>query len=193
MLGAPLDQARAGVRAGRIFLADGARPDLRGGAGQGLGAEGDRDDRVRRCCCRWSGPTSRPARRAWRSTFPNSPTVSALPRWRWACSALREIIRNLDAGAEMDRDLVQQKITGLMPTKKDLIDSCAGHRPRHDPGIDPRHPAGRRRGDRLVRGLYARRRRSPRIRRGSAAARSKAWRRRKAPTTRRRRPRSSRC
>jgi putative tricarboxylic transport membrane protein len=35
-----------------------------------------------------------------------------------------EIIRNLDAGAEMDRDLVQQKITGLMPTKKDLIDSA---------------------------------------------------------------------
>src|SRR5215468_8139497 len=34
-----------------------------------------------------------------------------------------EIIRNLDAGAEMSRDLVQQKITGLMPTKKDLIDS----------------------------------------------------------------------
>src|SRR6266571_818328 len=34
-----------------------------------------------------------------------------------------EIIRNLDVGAEMDRDLVQQKITGLMPTKKDLIDS----------------------------------------------------------------------
>ena len=35
-----------------------------------------------------------------------------------------EIIRNLDAGAEMDRNLVQQKITGLMPTKKDLIDSA---------------------------------------------------------------------
>src|ERR671932_973054 len=35
-----------------------------------------------------------------------------------------EIIRNLDAGAEMNRDLVQQKITGLMPTKKDLIDSA---------------------------------------------------------------------
>src|SRR5205807_4315106 len=29
-----------------------------------------------------------------------------------------------DAGAEMDRELVQQKITGLMPTKKDLIDSA---------------------------------------------------------------------
>src|SRR6266536_263610 len=35
-----------------------------------------------------------------------------------------EIIRNLDAGAEMNRDLVQQKITGLMPTRKDLIDSA---------------------------------------------------------------------
>src|ERR1700742_237289 len=34
-----------------------------------------------------------------------------------------EIIRNLDAGSEMDRDLVQQKISGLMPTKKDLKDS----------------------------------------------------------------------
>jgi putative tricarboxylic transport membrane protein len=34
-----------------------------------------------------------------------------------------EIIRNLDAGAEVNRDLVQQKITGLMPTRKDLIDS----------------------------------------------------------------------
>ena len=35
-----------------------------------------------------------------------------------------EIIRNLDAGMEMSRDLVQQKITGLMPTRKDLIDSA---------------------------------------------------------------------
>jgi putative tricarboxylic transport membrane protein len=35
-----------------------------------------------------------------------------------------EIIRNLDAGAEMDRDLVQQKITGLMPTRKDLKDAA---------------------------------------------------------------------
>src|ERR1700759_3096283 len=34
-----------------------------------------------------------------------------------------EIIRNLDAGAAMDRNLVQQKITGLMPTKKDFMDS----------------------------------------------------------------------
>ena len=35
-----------------------------------------------------------------------------------------EIIRNLDHGASMDRELVQQKISGLMPTKKDLRDSA---------------------------------------------------------------------
>jgi len=40
-----------------------------------------------------------------------------LPRWRWRVG-FAEIIRNLDAGAEMDRDLVQQKITGLMRPKK---------------------------------------------------------------------------
>ena len=34
-----------------------------------------------------------------------------------------EIIRNLDTGGESDRELVQQKVTGLMPTRKDLIDS----------------------------------------------------------------------
>src|SRR6476660_9390402 len=35
-----------------------------------------------------------------------------------------EIIRNLDTGGEADRELVQQKVTGLMPTKKDMIDSA---------------------------------------------------------------------
>ncbi len=35
-----------------------------------------------------------------------------------------EIIRNLDTGAESDRQLVQNKITGLMPTRKDLMDSA---------------------------------------------------------------------
>ena len=34
-----------------------------------------------------------------------------------------EIIRNLDAGGETDRKLVQEKVTGLMPTRKDLKDS----------------------------------------------------------------------
>src|SRR6184192_2532731 len=35
-----------------------------------------------------------------------------------------EIIRNLDTGGESDRELVQQKVTGLMPTKKDMLDSA---------------------------------------------------------------------
>src|SRR3954453_5780688 len=35
-----------------------------------------------------------------------------------------EIIRILDAGGEEDRQLVQQKVTGLMPTAKDLKDSA---------------------------------------------------------------------
>ncbi|MGO9361556.1 MAG: tripartite tricarboxylate transporter permease, partial [Xanthobacteraceae bacterium] len=34
-----------------------------------------------------------------------------------------EIIRNLDHGAEHDRSLVQGHITGLMPTRKDLIEA----------------------------------------------------------------------
>ena len=34
-----------------------------------------------------------------------------------------EIIRNLDTGGESDRQLVQQKVSGLMPTAKDLKDS----------------------------------------------------------------------
>src|SRR5256884_2873595 len=41
-----------------------------------------------------------------------------------------EIIRNLDVGGESDRELVQQKVTGLMPTKKDIIDSTPALLPR---------------------------------------------------------------
>ena len=41
------DRPRAAVRAGRILLAHGARPDLRGRAGEGLGAQGGRRDRAR--------------------------------------------------------------------------------------------------------------------------------------------------
>ena len=55
------DQRRADVRAGGIFLADGARPDLRGRAGQGIGAQGDRHDPVSVWCCRWSARISKPA------------------------------------------------------------------------------------------------------------------------------------
>ena len=60
-LGAPLTGARAAVRAGGIFLTDGARPDFRGGPCQRLGAQGHRDDPHRLCCFRWSAPILRPA------------------------------------------------------------------------------------------------------------------------------------
>src|SRR3981189_2819577 len=50
-----------------------------------------------------------------RSMAPRSQAARAL--------ASAGIIRNLDAGAEMDRELGPQKVTGLMPTRKDMIDS----------------------------------------------------------------------
>jgi Uncharacterized protein conserved in bacteria len=102
-----------------------------------------------------------------------------------------EIIRNLDAGAEMDRDLVQQKITGLMPTKKDMIDSA----PAIVRGTILGSILGILPGGGAVIASFAAytfEKKIARIRRGSAAARSKASRRRKAPITRPRRPRSSR-
>ena len=60
-LGAPLTSHRAAVRSGGIFLADGARPDLRGGAGERLGAQGRSPWSSPACCCRWSARTWRPA------------------------------------------------------------------------------------------------------------------------------------
>ena len=62
----------------------------------------------------WSAPTSRPARRAWPSTFRNWLMVSVLLTLAMGCSVFAEIIRNLDTGGEADRELVQQKVTGLM-------------------------------------------------------------------------------
>ena len=55
-----------------------------------------------------------------------------------------EIMRNLETARE-DRDIVQAKITGLMPTRKDLKDFGAGDPARHGARLDPRHPARRRR------------------------------------------------
>ena len=69
----------------------------------------------------------------------------------------------------------------------------AGDPARHCSWLDPRHPAGRRRGDRVVCGLHVREEDLQAIRRSSARARSRALPRRKAPTMPRRRPRSFRC
>src|SRR6476619_5906804 len=102
-----------------------------------------------------------------------------------------EIIRNLDAGAEMDRDLVQQKITGLMPTRKDLIDSA----PAIVRGTILGSILGILPGGGAVIASFAAYTFEKKIAKDPSRfgpARSKAWRRRKAPITRRRRPRSSR-
>ena len=103
-----------------------------------------------------------------------------------------EIIRNLEVSQE-SRDIVKAKISGLMPTRKDLVDCGRRDRARHRHRLAARHPAGRRRDDRRRSRPTRSRSGSRSIRSGSAAARSRASRRRKAPTTPRRRPRSFRC
>ena len=54
---AAADRAGVQVRAGRVLLADGARPDRRRRAGLGLAAEGDLDDHPRPAAWRRSTPT----------------------------------------------------------------------------------------------------------------------------------------
>ena len=66
-----------------------------------------------------------------------------------------EIIRNLELPPE-SRDIVQTKITGLMPTRQDLIDVRRCDRARNHAWLAPRDSAGRRRGDRVVCRLYLR-------------------------------------
>ena len=104
-----------------------------------------------------------------------------------------EIIRNLDAGGEADRELVQQKVTGLMPTKKDLIDST----PAILRGTVLGSILGILPGGGAVIASFAAYTLEKKIAEesvsGSAVARSKALRRPKAPTMPPPRPRSSRC
>ena len=61
-LGRAADRARARLRPGRVFLAHGDGPRLRGRARARLDPQGDRHDPRRRSCSRRSGRTSPPAR-----------------------------------------------------------------------------------------------------------------------------------
>ena len=56
--------------------------------------------------------------RAWRSTFRNSPTASASSSSRWACSASPRSCAT--SSSTESRDIVQSKVTGLMPTWPDF-------------------------------------------------------------------------
>ena len=117
------DRARAQIRSGGIFLADGARPGLRRRAGEGLGAESHHHDPVRAVAVDGRvGPRNR-RRRAWRSIFRNSPTASASSPSRWACSASPR--SSAISKGRTIATIVNAKITGLMPTMKDLKD-CVG-------------------------------------------------------------------
>ena len=106
-----------------------------------------------------------------------------------------EIIRNLDAGAEMDRQLVQEKVTGLMPTKKDIMDLAAGDWPaaRFWGRSSASCPVAARSSPRSRPGYTFEKKIAKDVRPGSTAARSRAWHRRKAPTTPRRRRPSFHC
>ena len=166
-------QARAGVRPGRIFLADGARPDLRGGARQGIGAEGDRDDRVR------------PAALDGRLRHRNRRLAHGLQH---SGTGRRSRLRDGgDGPVRLCRDHPQSRCrrrkrprTGAAEGHGTDADGKgserfgAGHPARHRARIDPRHSAGRRRRDRVVRGLYAR----EEDRQGSVAVRPRRDRRR---------------
>ena len=66
-----------------------------------------------------------------------------------------EIIRNLEMSQE-SRDIVKGKISGLMPTRQDLMDFQRRDRARHHSRFDPGDPARRRRGGGLVRCLHLR-------------------------------------
>ena len=74
------------------------------------------------------------------------------------------------------REILMQKVTDLMPTRKDLIDSAAPDRAWDRGGRAHRHPSRCRRGDRVVCRLFGREEDSPAIPRVSATAQSKAWR-----------------
>ena len=103
-----------------------------------------------------------------------------------------EIVRNLELPPG-SRDILMQKVTNLMPTRQDLINSAAPIARGTAIGAHHRHPARRRRGDRFVRRLFGREEVLEDSRRSSATARSKAWPVRRPPTTPPRRPRSFRC
>ena len=104
-----------------------------------------------------------------------------------------EIIRNLDTGGESRPRTGSAKGHGPDADQEgpDRFDS--GDPARHRAWIDPRHSAGRRRRDRVVRGLHAREEDFENAGEVRPRRDRRASRRRKAPTMPRRRPRSSRC
>ena len=139
-----------------------------GGAGAGLADQGDRHD-LRR-------PAVRPRRhrreqrapRATPSASPSCATASTSCRWSWACSASSRSCA-ISSSASSARALIVARSASLWPTREEFRDGLARGAARHRPRLAARHPAGRRRGARLVRELHAGEEDRARTRRASAS------------------------
>ena len=112
------------------------------------------------------------------SASPNSPTASASSPSRWACSASPR--SSSTSSDRKSRSVVTTKVGSLWPTKEEFEAArrrrCCAARCSARPG----HPAGRRRGARLLRGLHDGEEDLEGPRSCSATARSRAWRRPKS-------------
>ena len=102
-----------------------------------------------------------------------------------------EILRNLESPET--RDVVKAKIGRLLPTKADIRQSVYPMLRGTALGAVAGHPARQRGGPRAVRLLCGGEKALEDAGTLRAGAPSRAWRGRKPPTTRARRPRSSRC
>ena len=104
---------------------------------------------------------------------------------------IAEILVNIEQ--KLTREMFTERITGLLPSRQDWAESAGAAGARLGAGLRARHPAGRRRRDRLVPVLRAGEARLAGRRRNSARARSPASRGRKPPTTPRPAAASFRC
>ena len=184
--------ARAAVQLAGLFLADGARPGDRGRAGARLGHQGDRHGAAR--------PAARPRRHRRQQPAPRATRSASRRFWDGidflplviGLFGIVEIIRNLEQ-ADCQRTPMSATDSATCGRAGRLQGCLAAGAARHRPRLAARHPAGRRRGARVVRELHGGEEDRQATRAASARARSKASRDRNPPTTPRRRPRSFRC
>ena len=179
------------VRRAGIFLADGARPHRRGGAGARLGDQGDCDDHP--------GIVDRPGRhrRQHRRDALHLRHYRADRRDRRRDPCHRHLRHRRDhhepdpaAGEPRAGDAEDHP---AVADARGFPARLAGGAARHRARLGPRRAARRRRDAELVRRLRAGEEARRSIPRSSATARWKAWPDRNPPTMPARRPRSSPC
>ena len=104
---------------------------------------------------------------------------------------ITDVVANLEHTDKAD--VYRERLGSVLPSLHDLRICFWSIAARHGAGLDPRHPAGRRRAARLVRRLYVREEDRKAAAHISARATSAASLRRNPPTTPARRPRLFRC